>query len=383
MKSEQLLVTGGQVFLEGGLEPADVLIEAGRIVGVGENLAAAKAAQVFSASGLLVCAGYIDLEIHGGFGLDFTSAPDSMWEVGASLPRFGVTAFLAAIITAEPPTIERAAAVFGKGPPSGYKGAVPLGLHLEGPMLSPEFPGAHSPELLVRPSLDLIEDWTREGGVRLVTLAPELPGADPVIAELRRRGIVIAAGHSAATFEEAREAFELGVTLGTHLFNAMAPFQHRRPGLTGALLTAPQPAVSLIADGIHTHPAAIRLAWLSKGSDRVILITDAMAAMGAGPGEYKLGDVEVTVTDKGPRNADGTLTGSVLELDQAVRNLRDMVDCPPAAATIPVTANPARLIGETDRGEIAVGRRGDLTVLDEQLNVVATVVAGELMYQAP
>jgi N-acetylglucosamine-6-phosphate deacetylase len=328
----------------------------------------------------MVVPGLMDLQVNGGFGRDFTSDPRTIWWVGARLPRHGVTAFLPTIISAPSGTVESALRVLAAGPPPGYAGATPLGLHCEGPMLAPSRRGAHEARHLRLPSKKLIEGWSRASGVRLVTMSPELRGASSVIAALAARGVVVSAGHSNATYDQARRAFASGVSAGTHLFNAMSGFGHREPGLAGALL-AGEAIVGLIADGMHVHPAAVDLAWQLKGPRRVVLVTDAASSMGARAGsERRLGDAAIRIRGGAPRTPDGVLAGSLLTMDAAVRNLVDFTGCDVAEALTAASATPAALLGEARRGRIRAGSAADLVLLDTRLRVVATVVAGRVVF---
>jgi N-acetylglucosamine-6-phosphate deacetylase len=215
-----------------------------------------------------------------------------------------------------------------------------------------------------------------------VTLAPELPGALAAVAWLCARGIVVSAGHSGATYDQARAAFAAGVTMGTHLFNAMTPFHHREPGLPGALLTEPGIRASLIADGLHVHPAALRLAYAARGAAGLALVSDAMAALGMGEGRYQLSGQAVTVDAESARLADGTLAGSVVPLDAALRTMVNEAGCTVAAAVRMASQTPAEVLGLTDRGRIAAGMRADLIVLDPALRVRLTVIAGRVVWEA-
>lgn len=358
---------------------ADVVVRGGRIDGVGAPGGRTDIATI-DAQGLLVAPGLIDLQINGGFRKDFTSDPSAIWEVGAQLPRYGVTAFLPTIVSAPEPAVGRALNVLASGPPAGYVGAEPLGIHCEGPMLARRRRGANSARHLRPPSMGAIEGWSREAGVRLVTLAPELPGARRVIAAPAECGVVVSAGHSDATFDQARRAFAAGVRAGTHLFNAMSGFGHREPGLAGALL-GDGPTVSLIADGIHVHRAGVELAWRLKGPQEVALVTDAVASMGARAGRRRLGGTSITVQAGAPRTASGVLAGSVLTLDAAARNLVAFTGCDPGEALTAASATPAALLGEARRGRIEDGAGADLVLLDDGLGVVATIVAGRVAFE--
>ena len=330
-------------------------------------------------AGLTVAPGLIDIQINGAHGFDFTSDPTSIWRIGARLPEQGVTAFLPTIITSPPEAIDAARAAL-TARPVDYQGAEPLGLHIEGPMLSPRRPGVHDPELLRPPTLDLIRGWTPGGGVAMVTMAPELAGSQVVIRALTDAGVVVSAGHSAATLKEAEAGFDWGVTAVTHLFNAMEPFDHRAPGLIGAVVRHKSAIAGIIADGLHSDPAVVLAAWKWLGPARLLLVTDAMAASGLGDGEYRLGHAAVTVNQGKVTDSNGRLAGSTLTMDRAVRNLMGFTGCSPAEAVAAASTVPAGLLGWGDRGRLAVGSRADLVLFDEAMEVAATMVGGQFAY---
>ncbi len=362
-----------------------VLIEENRIVAAGPaaEVPCPPGARLIDATGFLVVPGFIDLQFNGGFGADFTAEPATIWQVAAQLPRYGVTAFLPTIITSPLSRVSQAQEVVVYGRPAGYRATVPLGLHVEGPFLNPQKKGAHNPAYLRQPDLGVVADWSPEQGVRLVTLAPELPGALPMVEALAGRGVLVSAGHSMATYAEAMAAFDAGIRYGTHLFNAMPNLLHREPGLPGALLTDDRPVAGLIADGIHTHPAIVRLIWACLGSQRLNLVTDAMAALGMAPGMHLLGDFEVQVDATSARLADGILAGSILALDQALRNLMAFTGCPLPQALATITTTPARALSLAHSlGRIAPGYNADLVLLDSELTVRNTIVAGEVVFAA-
>ncbi len=364
------------------IEDAALLIDAGRIIEVGptESLLQPPAAQSINAKGLTLVPGFIDLQLNGALGHDFTTTPATIWPVAADLPRYGITAFLPTIITSPAETIAAAQKVL-QGEPQGYKGAVPLGLHVEGPFFNPAKKGAHNPAYLRPPTLEAVADWSPAQAVRLVTLAPELPGALEVIEVLAGRGVVVSAGHSMATYQQALAGFKAGIRYGTHLFNAMPPIGHREPGLPVALLTQPDLIMGLIPDGVHVHPAVIELIWAVTGPSRLNLISDAMAALGMPPGQYQIGDQAVSVTEVDVRLADGTLAGSILSPDAALRNLIAFTGCSVAEALATLTTTPATLLGLTgQRGQIAPGYWADLVLLSPDLHVEQTIVGGEVVY---
>lgn len=320
-------------------------------------------------SGEILVPGLVDLQINGAYGHDFSSDPRSMWRVGARLPEQGVTAFLPTIITSRPEMITQALEALHDRPP-GYVGAEPLGLHLEGPFLSPRRPGVHDPALMRSPSLELIKDWMP--GVAMMTLAPELPGAEATVKTLLQAGVVVSAGHSAASYEEALAGFAWGIGAITHLFNAMEPFSHREPGLVGATFDS-KAVAGIICDGVHVHPATVRAAWRLLGPSRLALVTDAIAATGLSDGAYRLGDREVQVQNGEATDSVGHLAGSTLTLDQATRNLLAFTGCTPAEAVAAASSVPASLM--------RLGSRSDWVRFDEDLRPLATIVADRVVWE--
>ena len=361
-----------------------VLTDEDRIADVGPagTVRRPAGAQVIDAAGQALVPGFVELQFNGGFGDDFTDDPTTIWRVAERLPRYGVTSFLPTIITSPLETVAAGQAVVTGGPPPGFRGARPLGLHVEGPFLNPAKKGAHNPKYLRAPDAAAVAGWSPATGVRLVTMAPELPGALGVISALSSRGVLVSVGHSNATFEQAVAAFDAGARYGTHLFNAMSALGHRDPGLPGALLTDSRPTVGVIADGVHTHRSVISLAWQALGPHRLNLVTDAMAALGMPPGRHLLGDFEVVVDADSARLSDGTLAGSILSLDQALRNIIRLTGCPLSEALATMTSLPANLLNMAgERGAVAAGYRADLVLLTEDLQVKATVAAGQIVYQ--
>jgi N-acetylglucosamine-6-phosphate deacetylase len=366
------------------LDGHDLMIEGDQIIGLEETstLSLSNEEEIMDASGCYLVPGFIDLQINGGFGLDFTANPETIWQVGVQLPQHGVTSFLPTIITSPLKTIAKAQEVLLDQTPANYSGAKPLGLHVEGPFLNPERKGAHNLAHLRSPSVTDYTNISRTNGVRLVTLAPELPGASFVIDNLLEKEVVVSAGHSLATYEQGMLAFERGIRYGTHIFNAMPPYSHFEPGLVGALLDDQRPLVGLIADGVHVHNATVRMILQTIGIQRLSLVTDAIAALGMPPGRYVIGDQSIIVDAVSSRLESGMLAGSILSMDQALRNLVEMTGCSLADALQTMTFNPARLLGlDNQIGGIEAGRRADLVILTKDLNVLKTICAGEVTYQ--
>jgi N-acetylglucosamine-6-phosphate deacetylase len=367
-----------------GREPLDVAIDGDRIAAI-EPAGPAPAegsVEVLEADALQVSAGFIELQVNGAAGHDLSADPASIWQVGEALPGYGVTNFLATIVTASEGTPETAIDVLAGGPPAGYRGARALGLHLEGPFLSPARHGAHDTALLRDPDPTIAAGWSADTGVRIVTLAPERPGALDLIRTLVDRGIVVSLGHSAATRAEACAGFDAGARYVTHLFNAMSPLDHRESGLPGAALLDDRVIVGLIPDGIHVAPDVVALVHRLVGSNRVSIVTDAIAALGMSPGRYRLAGQEVEVDATSARLADGRLAGAVISMDAAVRNLRSFTGCSLEDAVAAVTRVPARLLGlEAGAGTVAVGAPADLVLLRADAEIATTIVGGRVVFE--
>ena len=359
-----------------------VLLDGSKILAIdsANNLPMPGGAVLLDARSLNAAPGFIDWQLNGGFGQDFTENPTSIWDVASRLPEHGVTAFLPTIITAPLGVYQQAQTVLRNGAPTGFSGAEPLGLHFEGPYLNLAKKGAHNPNYLRSPSTSETATWSRKNGVWLVTLAPELAGAHDLVISLRKKGVVVSAGHSLATYEQAQDAFKIGVSSVTHLFNAMPALDHRAPGLIAASLQTRNVYTGLIPDGIHVHPAMVSLAWKQKGSQKMAIVTDAMAALGMPAGIYGLGDYQVRVDTVSARLENGTLAGSILQMDQAVRNLMAFTGCSLAQAVGAASLNPARLTGAGHKGRLQPGADADLVLLDDQANIMVTIVKGKVAF---
>jgi N-acetylglucosamine-6-phosphate deacetylase len=347
--------------------PIEIAISDGLIVGRKID------SPVIEAGGLTAVPGFIDIQINGAWGHDFTENPGSIWDVGSLLPSTGVTAFCPTIITAPHDRIEAAQKAMTSRP-DGYVGAEPIGLHLEGPHLSHERRGTHPPQYLVDPA----DSRILPDNVAIATLAPELDGALDLITRLVMGDIVVSIGHSAATSAQSRAAIDAGATLGTHIFNGMPPIGGRTPGIAGTLLTDKRVRFGVIVDRIHLADETVKLVWLAA-PDRVILVTDAIAAMGMQDGDYEIGGIQVTVANGAVRNAEGNLAGSVLTMDEGLRNILSTADVPLAVAVKALTSTPAAALNRPDLGSLEPGSRGDVVLMADG-EVVCTVVAGNVAF---
>ncbi|OYT62853.1 MAG: N-acetylglucosamine-6-phosphate deacetylase [Thermofilum sp. ex4484_15] len=328
--------------------------------------------------------GMIDLHIHGAYGRDVSEGEvEALEGIAMNLVKHGVTSFLPTIVTSPLPTIEKALKSVKEALRRGIKGAKILGVHLEGPYLNPERAGAQPLEYLREPNLvEFTKLYEASSGLfKRITIAPELKGSLEILREARKKGVLVSLGHSNATYKETVKAIDEGAILATHLFNGMRPFHHREPGMVGAFLERGDTYVEVIADLIHLHKATLRLVYYCKGCERIVLVTDSIAATGLPDGIYNLGTREVIVKGGVCRLRDGTLAGSTLTMDRALRNMVKEVGVPLRETVKMATYNPARLIGEGGIGEITVGSKADIVILDRSLRVVATYVEGVKLYQ--
>ena len=366
--------------IEGAVDAAgsvrSITIAAGRVVTTPHE-----EARVIDAAGLTAVPGLVDLQVNGAGGVDLSEEPEGLWDVAKMLPRFGVTSFLPTLLSPSPVLAERALAILAAGPPAGFAGARPLGWHFEGPFLAPGRRGAHPAGAIAAPSMDAIRGWSAASGVVVVTLAPEVPGAIPLIGELVARGVVVAAGHSDATAGQARTAAHVGLGAVTHLFNAMSGVHHREPGLAAAVLAGLDVTSMLIADGVHVSPEALRLAWRSIAPARRVIVSDAVAALGAAAGGYTLAGQPVLSDGTVVRGTGGGLAGSAAGLDSGLRTLVAVTGCALAEVVAAATANPAALLGRDDVGTLDPGAHGDVVLFDDALEVVATIVGGAVAYR--
>lgn len=331
-----------------------------------------------SFSGLL-CPGFIDLQINGAFGANVGPESGALQTLVAELPRTGVTAFLPTLVSSPADRYEGFFAALDEG--FGLPGARILGAHLEGPFLAPGQRGAHDPANLRPVDPGFLRELLGSRQVRIMTLAPELPRALEAVELLLEDGAVASAGHTEAMYEEVLQAADAGLSLGTHLYNAMSPLHHRSPGAVGALLTDDRLRTGIIADGVHVHEGALRLAYRAKGTEGLALVTDATEAAGMPPGDYELGGHKVRLEDGAVRLPDGTLAGSALTMDGAVRNTVRFLGVPLAQAARMASETPATILNLDRKGRIATSYDADFTILDPEGTVQETIVAGEIVYE--
>lgn len=359
-------VVRGRLVLDDRIAAGRITIEEDRIIAVELDDA--------EATGPLIAPGYVDVHVHGWGGHDAMGPDGALDGMARALLRRGVTSFLPTAVTAPLPTLqafaERARAWLSTPPGPPVDGAEPLGFNIEGPYISRLKAGAQDPaSILVPAEVDPADLEPLLQGLRYMTVAPESPGALALIGRLRDRGVVVSAGHSAATLEEARAGYAAGAVSTTHLFNAMTGLDHRSPGLAVAALAEDGAYVELIADGQHVHPAIWPIILRTKPADRVVLVSDAISLAGTGTTRAMLGAIEVEVrNDRCTVVGGGQLAGSIIALDSAVRNLVHSGVALPAAVAA-ASRNPLALLGVTDRGRIAVGQLAHLVELDDAFGV--------------
>jgi N-acetylglucosamine-6-phosphate deacetylase len=327
--------------------------------------------------GELLAPGFIDLQVNGFGGHDAAEGRDAIEAIAGALPATGVTAFLPTLISA-PVRVGAEFAAAVRAADGG--GARVLGAHIEGPFINPSFRGAHDRACLSTPTEDEVEVIAR-AGPRLVTLAPELPGGLEAIRRLRRAGVVVSAGHTGADFEQGQRAIEAGVRFGTHVYNAMPPVHHRRPGIALALILDRRVTVGLIADGMHVHPSVCRQLLAVKGGSRIALTTDQTAAAGTGPGAFQLSGRRVVSDGVVVRLEDGTLAGSASTMDDLVGRVARLPGMNVEKAVTLASTVPARVLGERELGHIGLGACADLVVLDKDMRVRLTMVDGRVRFR--
>jgi N-acetylglucosamine-6-phosphate deacetylase len=388
---ELTILSGAEIFLPDGVFAAGtVILGDGHILDVLDSPMSdpGDGSRFLDLTGYLLAPGFIDIHLHGMHGIDVNAAGAADWAcLSREAARHGTTTLLPTTVACPHDALAQILASFRAAGTAGWPGARLLGLHLESNFINDRFKGAQPRDALCAPASPqgealqaLILDYAEE--IRLVTLAPEVPGALACIERLCAAGILVSLGHSGATYEEACAGFAAGATHVTHLFNAMAPLHHRTPGLVGAALENDAIFVEMVCDGVHIHPAVIATTITAKGAERFIPITDGLAGAGLPEGTFALGGRPVHVRDGVARLADGTIAGSIATMETVLGVLVDTVGWDLGEALALLAATPADGLGRADLGRIAQGSRADLVVLDPTLQVIHTFVEGACVYSA-
>lgn len=363
----------------------DLFIRDGKVEKIGQALQVE--ADIFldgTAKSWIVMPGFIDMHIHGSAGFDMMDATEeALRGMSRSLVKEGTTSYLPTTITQRVDAIE-AALENVNGFVNNADEAEVLGIHVEGPYISTKWAGAQPIEHITEPSIEQFLKWQKLSGNRIkqVTVAPEIVGGFEFVQAMSEEGIISSIGHSDASSDEVEKAVRLGAKQATHLYNQMRPFHHRDTGVVGSVLLEDHMKVEIIVDYIHSHMKAVNLAYRLKGAEGIILITDAMRAKGLEYGEYDLGGQTVYVTEKGAHLSSGALAGSILTMDQAVRNMKQTTGCTLQELVSMSSTNAAKQLKLSHKGYIDEGFDADLVILDLELNVQKTICRGNIVFES-
>lgn len=389
-KNKRIIIINGTIITPFHLiSDKDIIVEEGKIIEIvnKEELSTATltGAEVIEGKDKYIVPGYIDIHVHGGGGSDVMDGDyEAINQIAIAHSHFGTTSFLATTMTMNKDKIIRSLRSICEAVKKGTAGAEILGIHMEGPYINSEKKGAQREEDIKKVSIEEFSEFNQASGnlIRLLTIAPEMPGAIDFIKYLDKQKIIVSVGHSNATYAQVQAGIQAGLSHVTHTFNAMRGLHHREPGVVGAALTSPELTVEVIADGIHIHPIVLKILTKIKEGEKIVLITDAMRAAGLKEGTYDLGGQEVIVTKGQARLKDGTLAGSVLTMDKAVKNMASKVGVPLPKAIQMASFNPARSIGIDDKkGSLEPGKDADIVILNKNLETELTMVAGKIVYR--
>lgn len=373
-----MLIKNCNIIYLNRIENGSLLIENGKIKEI--NPLTYNNEDILDADGLYVSPGFIDVHIHGAGGFDTMDGTiEAINTIAKTIVKHGTTSFTPTTMTVSIEAIHKSMEVIKKLKETGTEGAHVLGAHLEGPFINPEAIGAQNPDYLLSPNIATYNEMVKgcEDAVISITLAPEVPGAKELIKYLSGKGIICSIGHTKATYEEAMQAINCGACHSTHLYNAMTPFNHRNPGVVGAIFDS-DITTETISDGIHISYPSLRIAYKQKSTDNVLLITDAMMACSMIDGEYSLGGQNVTVIDGAARLKNGALAGSVLTLDKAVNNVYKNSTLPLYEIVKMASYNGAKHCKVNDhKGQIKEGYDADLILFDDNINIKKVFILGK------
>ena len=390
LKRKHLIITNGTIVADELITNGTVVTIGGRIMYVGDEEEGARIKEaaipgvfeIIDAQGGFIAPGFIDVHMHGSAGLELMDGTEeAMRTMARYLATTGTVGFLPSTVTARKEKTRAVAELVANYVGADDEAEV-LGIHLEGPYINEKYKGAQYGPAIRQADISELDELHGILGdkLRLVTLAPEIPGSLEAIAWLKERGVMVSIGHSDATYEQALAGFEAGITHATHTYNGMRGLHHREPGVLGAILATPGIWAELIADLVHVHPGAIQVMLRSVGAQRVVLITDAVQATGLPDGEYMLGDHPIFVKDGAARLEEGNLAGSTLTMLRAVNNMIGVVGVSISDAFRMASHNPAQSIGLKDRGWIREGNRADFVILTDGFGVQKTIIAGKVAY---
>lgn len=396
-KKRRMIISNGNIVVPNGvITQGTLVVENGVIQEISRRNFPSLTPEdvVIQAEGKWVVPGFIDVHVHGGAGFDFTDKePEAAEQICRFHASHGTTALLPTIRTQSDELIAASLArnsdvvkqAEQKLQSGDWKGAMPLGIHLEGPFFSETYRGAQRLEFLQTPSLTKMQKWhqTADGALTMVTLAPELDGADEVIAWLIQQGTAVSAGHTGASYEDMKKAIQLGVRHMTHFYNGMRPFKHRDPGLIAAGWLEENVSLEIIFDGLHVHEAAVELLFRLKSPDKIVMITDAVRPAGLPDGTYSQQDgPDLHVKEGQVQLASGTLAGSTLTMDKAFCNMVHRLGVPIEIAARTASEAPAKLIGAWDRkGSLEQGKDADIVILSPEGQVQHTICQGHIVYE--
>ena len=382
---QKLLITNCRMFdAVDDKQTTSILIEKGTITKIGQIDSSAGCNNTLDAQDKIIAPGFIDIHIQGAGGADILDASaEALKAITQTCARFGTTSFLATTVF-KPEQKNQHITVAAENVGRDLGGANLLGIHLEGPFISPKKKGMILPECICPPSLKVLDEILdiTNGHLRMMTIAPELPDSTQIIKRLRDSDVIASFGHSNATYQQTLDGFNAGISHVTHLFNAMPSLHHRAPGPLVAIFQTKHVTAQLITDGVHIHPAVLKFAFETLGTNRIIPITDGMQAIGLGDGKFIYNGIEYKSENGTARYKDGTLIGTTLGLSQLLEKLIAFTGCPLDVAINAVTQNPAGLLGiEDKKGTIALGKDADLVLLDHDHSVHTTIVAGKIVFQ--
>jgi N-acetylglucosamine-6-phosphate deacetylase len=365
--------------------PGRLIIEGASIakVGTAESINIPADAVRVDASDMLISPGFIEPHIHGGGGVDVMEGTyEALNVLSRTLSRHGTTSFLATTVSSPPDVLNSAIEKIGVHIGKSFDGAQPLGIHLEGPFISPERRGTHKASNVSAPNAVLFQDWIRvsNNSIRLVTIAPELAGGEELLRIAKNSQIFVAMGHSNANFQEARTAVDEGAHYAVNTFNAMRPFSHRDPGIVGEVLSDDRVFAEIIADGVHVDRSVVRLFARAKGKRKFLLVSDAVSAMDMPDGRYALGNDAVDVAGGVCRDLEGRLAGSTLTQEVALRNFTEWTGWSFEDALFGLTLNPAQALGLSRKGILEPGADADVVLMDHSFRIMKTFVKGKLVF---